>query len=392
MILLAVAGPCRADAARQQIPPLFSVTLDEPFPSARQTFDQARELILQRYYSDTITEEALYRGALEGMLHTISPPHNKGQGRLFTPQEYGQFNEALQGSRTTLGVDLKFNQADGSLTVTDVVPGSPADGVLRPYDRIMRIDGKVLRGLPLKQLNGLLDGPEGSRIALTVVRDIQVLELGLSKGRFKAQNLVTAELPGGVHYLRIKRFYSGLSLDLHQALTARGDSPMRLVIDLRGNPGGVFAEGVRSAETFLGKNSILLRTVQRPNSLKRYVSGNTRPLDARAIILVDKHTASAAEIFSAALRDHGVAQLVGTSTYGKATMEQTMPLDNGYWVKFIVGAMYSPRGVSWFDKGLLPDFYVETATPLKTLEKLAPAQRLKQDLPLATAWKLLQSD
>ena len=390
---LTLAAPMVQAGETAQVPPLFGVELGEPFPEAEATFGEARKLILDKYYSPTITDEALYRGAIDGMLRAVSPPHNKTLSRLFTPEEYGRFTGALSGTRSTLGAQLKFNRDDGSLTVTEIEPGSPADGVLEVHDRIMRVDGKPLRKLSLDALNALIDGPPGTRLMLTVVRDIVVMQVPLTKSAFKARNLEVQDLPGGIRHVRIKRFYNGVSGDLKEVLPGvGGESLSKLVLDLRGNPGGVFLEGIRVAELFLNARDVLLLTQQRPTAIKRYVSSNEAPIAADVILLVDDQTASAAEILAAALRDHGVARIVGTSTFGKATMEQTFPLGNGHHMKFIIGAMYGPRGVSWFDKGLKPDFYSETGKALDDLGRLAPAQRLKQDLALATAFKLLQAE
>lgn len=376
----------------KSVPPLFSVELAEEFPHPRETFDEARKLILDHYYSSTIDEAALYRGAIDGMLRLISPPHNRELSRMFSPDQYEQFADALTGTQSTIGAKLTFNRDDGSLTVTEITPGSPADGVLQVHDRIMRIGGSPLKGLSQDGLNRLLDGPPGTQLQLTVVRDIQVLDLPVVKDRFKTRNLLSEELPDGVRYLRIKRFYQGLAADLMGQLQAGAQPVQRLIIDLRGNPGGVFAEGLRSAEVFIGEKGVLALTQQRPNKVQRYVSANPAAVEVKAVVLVDKQTASSAEILAAALRDHGMAQLVGTATFGKASLERTFLLQNGYRMKFIIAAMYSPRGTSWFGKGLLPDFHVETAKPLEQLDRLSAAARLQQDLPLATAWKLLRSE
>ena len=123
------------------------------------------------------------------------------------------------------------------------------------------------------------------------------------------------------------------------------------------------------------------------------MSSNAEPLQLDVVMLINKKTASASEIFATAMKAHGAAQLVGTSTYGKATLEETFELKNGFWAKFIVGAMYDPRGRSWYKSGVVPDFYIDQDVDLHAkLEPLGAQQRLAKDLQLNAAWRLLKEE
>lgn len=145
------------------------------------------------------------------------------------------------------------------------------------------------------------------------------------------------------------------------------------------------------AETLLEKDKVILRILQKKQQIQNYVSTNSNPANFEIVVLINQNTASSAEVFATALRDHQKARLVGTRTHGKASVEGTYSLKNGYYAKFIIAAMYSPRGQSWHSKGLLPDYFIDADTSkVNKLRALPFKQQLQADLQLATAWNLLK--
>ena len=134
----------------------------------------------------------------------------------------------------------------------------------------------------------------------------------------------------------------------------------------------------------------MLRTFTRDKKLQNYISSNKEPFDFKVAVLVNEATASAAEILSSALRDHAIALIIGTKTFGKGVFEKTYTLKNDFRAKFITGAMYTPKGRAWQSVGLKPDFLIEQSPEfLKALLKLNPKERLKKDAAMITAVKLL---
>ncbi len=396
-LMLSLALIMQAVPARDtnpQYPPLFSVSLEQAFPEPVSSFDEVRQLILDKYYSPTITEDALYYAAIKGMLAHISPPSNREQASLWPPEQYQNVRDRLKGEQVSLGIKSQFNSKDGSVTVTEVLPHSPADGILEVSDRIMRINGESLKGQHVNAVNSLLNGSVDSEVELVVVRDIEVLTLKLNRHRFDIENLKVTALPGNIGLIEILKVDRDMSASLREAL---GKAPLLdaegLIIDLRNNTGGVFAEGLRMAELFLPERHVVLRIVRRPEKLQNYVSSSRQPIDTRLAVLVNKKTASSAEILASSLQAHGRASLVGTSTYGKATLEETFTLKNNYRVKFIIGAMYDPRGRSWQDRGLTPDYYIhQQVNNLPALARLPAEKRLNSDQQLKAAWKLLHDE
>ncbi|MFH2219930.1 MAG: S41 family peptidase [Pseudomonadota bacterium] len=388
---LFIRGPWCSAQDRDAFKPLFPVDIRHEFPKPGDTFDSVKDLILGNYYSDDITEKALYWAAIQGMLRYISPPDNRDLAKIWTPEEYEQILQALKGVELSIGIQSNFNPNDGSLTVTGVSSDSPADTILKPFDRIMRIDSFPLKGKSISELNALLKGKEGTEVTLTVNRDIEVFDVTLKRETFETKTLIVSRLTDSIALVEIKSFTAHLSDKLGDELAQlRNDGFKGLIVDLRNNNGGVLNDALRTVELFLPKNQVILRTLQRKTGLKNYISSNDSPSEFDMAILVNHHTASSAEILTSALQDHNRALIVGAQTFGKGVFEQTFTLKNDFRVKFITGAMYSPKGKTWQGKGITPDFLVEQSDEtLASLLKMDVKDRFRNDVAMITAYKLL---
>jgi carboxyl-terminal processing protease len=366
------------------------VQLEDEFKDPQATFEEVKDLILKNYYTD-IDETTLYHAAIEGMLRHISPPENPELGKLWTEAAYAPVKNALKGVKVSLGIKSTYSASEGSLLVTGTTEGAPAHGVILPGDRIKRIDGKPLKNLPVSEINALMNGPVDSAVTLTVVRDITVEEIKLTRTEFATTNLNLSLINAETLLVEIYRFTSDISKQIKGELVQYKDLGVKyVIIDLRSNPGGVFVEALRTAEIFLGERSVLLRTQKRDKN-QNYVSSSKEPLEFKIAILTNESTASSAEILTGALQDHRKAVVIGTKTYGKGVFEQTFTLKNDYRAKFIIGAMYTPRNKPWQSKGIVPDFSVkQDAKKLEALRKLKPADRLVKDTGLLTAYKILR--
>ncbi len=385
------SGLCTAVALAGDVKPLFKVAIDHEFPNGRETVDEVVELILRDYYTDKVNEESLWWGAVEGILRRLSPEENKKLATIWPPDEYSAVDQTLRGVQESIGIKSTFNPSDGALTVTEVLAGGPSESLLFPLDRIVRIDGLPLKGLPLKQIDGLLKGDPGTRVSLKVIRDIMIFDLLVPRGRAKVNNVEALLLPDGVGYLCVKTFSQGVSERLDEELAAfAAKEASGVILDFRGNSGGVFGEALKSAQLFIAKGRGLMRMVTHGSKINTYVSDRETPFTFRTVVLVDGKSASASEIVAAALRDEVGALLVGTRSYGKATMEKTYTLENKFRVRFTNAALYSPKGKSWQKTGLLPDFVIsQTEDIAKQARKLPVDQRLARDQQLRAAQRLL---
>jgi len=389
-VLLLLALLTQAEEKRK-VAPLFTVALEHEFPDAAAAFEEARGLLLEHYYSSSLTEEALYWAAIEGMLRHISPPGNPELGKIWQPADYSKVRDSLKGVKVSVGIKSSFNQKDGSLTVTGVEPTSPADGLLQANDRIMRIDDQPLSGKSVSDVNSLLQGEIGTKVSLKIIRDIKIFEVQLERSEFHTQQFVCLPVDAKIWLCELRTITATTSADVAEQLAlAREANVTGLVLDLRNNVGGVFLEALRTVELFLGEKTVMLRTLKKADNLQNYVSTTEEPYDFDIAILANENTASSAEIIVAGLQDAG-ATVVGKKTYGKGVFEQTFALENKFRLKFIIGTMYSPKGKSWQSKGILPDYAVDQKPAVvKTLRQLPVSQRLSKDVSLITAVKLLR--
>lgn len=375
-----------------KLEPLFPVALEHKFPDSKDTFEEVKKLILENYYSDEISEDALYWAAIEGMLRRISPPENKELAKIWTPEEYAKILDGLKGEQVSIGIKTSFNAGDGSLTVNEILPGSPAENILMQYDRILKVGSELIKGKPVSEISKLLDGDEGTEVTLKVNRGTEIFDVTIKRRKFETENLIVTKLSDGIALIEIKRFTEGMYEKLKDELVRLDNEKFkRLVIDLRNDPGGVFMEPLKIVEIFLPEKGILLRTFTRDKKNQNYVSTNKEPLNFDMAVLVNGNTASSSEILAGSLRDHQKAMIIGTKTYGKGVFEKTFTIKNDYRVKFITGVMYTPKGQPWQGKGLLPDFVVDQDDKtVEALLKLDVNERLKKDIGLITAVKLLK--
>ncbi len=390
-LVLALSATLGLASDDSGIRPLFPVALAHDFPDAQKTFEKVKTLLLEKYYSPTLTEDALYAAAIKGMLRHVSPPEHPDLAQLWTPDEYAQILDALKGEQVSIGIRTMYNPGEGSLTVTEILPDSPADNVLSARDRILRIDGQPLVGKKSAEIAELLEGPEGSKVTLTVNRDIRVFDVTLTRQKVPTQNLAVTRLDKAIAVVELRSFTSGISAEMKTELDKlAAEGVTKLILDFRANGGGIFEEALKMAELFLPAKSIIINVVQKDSKVRSVASSNASPYVFNVAILTSRNTASSAEVVAAALQDNGRAFLVGSRTYGKGVFETTFLLDNGYHVKFITGAMYSPKGRSWQTKGLLPDFLADQDNnTLAALLKLDPKTRFLRDVALVTAVKLL---
>ena len=375
----------------RDIKPLFPVQIEHEFPNPEASCREVMELITEHYYTDEVDDKTLWWGAVEGMLRALSPEENKSLAKIWQPKDYEKIDQSLRGIQESIGIKSSFNPADGSLTVTEVVPGGPSETLLKPYDRIVRIDTTPLKGLSVQEVQDLLKGEVGTRVSLKVVRDVAIFDLLVTRSKVKLHNVRTQAFPGDVEYIALKKFSKGVSEEIREAIQeCVKEGVTRVLLDLRGNTGGVLNEALACSKLFVAKGKPVMILVSHGSKMTKYVSDNTEPFDVRLAVLIDKHSASASEIVAAALRDEAGALLVGTRTFGKATMEKTFALKNKYRVRFTNAAIYSPKGKTWQKNGLLPDIPVDQdVTVAAKLRKLPAKVRLLKDVQLRAAYRVL---
>ncbi len=312
-----------------------------------------------------------------------------------TPGQLGEVYAQIDGNFVGLGIELKME--DGRLLIVRVITGSPAqEAGIRAGDYITTVDGQPIEGLNTDQAANLLLGEEGSLVVVSVVTPGHpARELRIRRRRVDVASIDEVEMldpAQGIAYLRINCFQKSTARDLEAALWQLHRQGMRrLIIDLRGNPGGLLTTAVDAVDLFVDRGSIVSTRGRNVQEDFTYTARSGGTWNVPLVVLVDADSASAAEIFAGAIRDHRRGTLVGTRTYGKGSVQGIFPLSiDGAGVRLTTAKFYSPSGRSYNRVGVDPDIVVHTAA--RPIEGATPpaARRLDSilDAGLQTAQRI----
>ena len=322
---------------------------------------------IQNEYVDAVTDSALYRKSVDGMLYELRDPYST----FLPPDRFARLNETTTGNYAGLGVEVDLR--DGWLIVVAAIPGGPAEHAgLQPGDRITAISGKQTKGWTNEEASKVLRGKPGTTVALTIERpgSLAPIELKVQRSTIHQSAVRRASLLGeGVGYIDLKAFSDSTAKELNGAITALLARGMKtLVIDLRMNPGGLLAQGVRVSDLFLNPGQKIVSMRGRlPEANREYAdSAVQRWPQLPLLVLVDGRSASAAEIVAGALQDHDRAVLIGTPTYGKGSAQSVIPFGLEGGLKITTARWFTPAGRSITKKRPVDD---DTDDPLPTVRE-----------------------
>ncbi len=319
--------------------------------------DQAVRVLQAHYVDQKLDYTKLTRGGIRGMIESLNDPNSE----YLDPDQYRRQQDSFAGRYTGIGIYVSF-RADYP-QITGVVPGSPAEKAgIKTDDVIVKVDGKDARGLRADQASAEIQGPEGTRVTLTLRRGADTFDVGVVRARIKLPFVLSSKLEGGVLYLRIFSFGDNSSSELDSQLASGLPGAKAVVLDLRDDPGGFISSADDIISRFLSSGETFeLR--DRTGTVERHqVSGSHPAAAVPLVVVVNANSASASEIVAGSLQVHGRARLVGTRTYGKATVQQDYPLPGGGDLHITIKRWYLPNGTSVDKRGLQPDVEVALAS------------------------------
>ena len=356
----------------------------------QKLFDRTWKIVKKSYFDTDMNEQdwnrwkAHYQGkikteedayvAINTMLASLDDPYSK----FMSKKEFTELNSSIASKITGIGVNI-FSNA-GKIMILNVIDGTPASAAdLKSGDIIYAVDKKEVSGMTISDVAALVRGPENSTVELTLLRNDKKINKTIKRKEIKIKT-VKSSVDKNIGYIQILSFIGSTTSNEFVEALEKTDKTDGLIIDLRGNPGGLLPNAVFIANLFIPEGKIV--SVVGRNGYKQDLNAQKTnfTIDKPLVVLVDHSSASASEILSGALKDYNKAKLVGTTTYGKGMVQEVLPLPNETGLNLTIAKYLTPSGTDINKKGIEPDVNVEL-----TLDDL----KQNKDSQLITAKKVL---
>ena len=317
-----------------------------------KVFSDVIELI-QKDYVDEVEAKDLIQKAIQGMLQGLDP-----HSSLLPPDAFEDLQIDTKGKFTGIGIHITMQ--NGFVTVISPIEDTPAQKAgIESGDRIIKVDGTLTKDL--REAVRMMRGPKGSKVVVTILREgvKKPLDFEITRDEIPIQSVKSISLKPGFGYVRISNFTGTTTQEFEKALEKleASEKPMKgLVLDLRNNGGGLLNQAISISDEFLDKGAIV--------SMKGREKKNTKVFNATPspvqrtypiVVLINGGTASASEIVAGALQDHKRALVLGTTTFGKGSVQTVENLRDGSGLKLTIARYYTPNGRSIQAKGIEPD-------------------------------------
>nr|WP_183728968.1 S41 family peptidase [Desulfurispira natronophila] len=345
------------DALRQQLK-LFSETLS----------------YINANYIEVPDQKELIYGAIQGMLSSLDP-----HSAFMKPETYQDFQTDTRGEFGGLGIQIAVR--DRVLTIIAPIEDTPAyEAGLKAGDRIIRVEGETTEGMSVMDAIKVLRGEPGTDVTITIWRE------GLNVGKdftitrdIIKVNSVRSKRYGDIGYIRISNFNENTSRELRNELDKLEKKPIQgVVLDLRNNPGGLLSQAIEVASAFIEPGKLIVytegRTATRNELSARRFDDKDR--DYPMVVLVNQGSASASEIVSGALQDYQRAIVMGTTTFGKASVQTVIPLSDGSGMRLTTAEYFTPKGRAIQDVGIVPDIKVRSGKVVSdesSMDRVSPS-------------------
>lgn len=318
----------------------------------RESWQRKREELLNQNYKNP---KQAYKAIAEA-LETLNDPYT----RFLEPNQFEALTSQTSGEISGVGVRLTIDKRTSQLTVVDTLRKSPAsEAGIKRGDRIVRIDGKPTALMTMEQASEAISGELGTEVKLQLLRPNQeVYNVTLVRSQIEIASVsYTVKEEGNlkIGYIKLEEFSSHAAEQMEVAIKELSkENVSGYVLDLRNNPGGLLFASVDIARQWMPKGEIVF-TIDRKGGDRHFMANNTALTDLPLVILVNRGSASASEILAGALKESGRATIVGTTTYGKGTVQSVHSLEDGSGLAVTIARYYPPSGTDINQKGIKPD-------------------------------------
>ena len=305
-------------------------------------------------YVENVSPETIITGGINGTVNALGDPYSQ----YMDAATYKDFSRMTKGSFG--GVGLVLGSKENVITVVAPIESTPGDKAgIKTGDQIVKIDGKDTKDLTLEQTVNLIRGPEGSEVTLTINRaGEEVRDYHLVRSNIEIKTVGGKMLDNGIGYIRLSMFNEHTGNDFSEKIEELAGQGMKgVILDLRNNPGGLLSESIKVANHFVPQGPVV--SVVRRDGTKQTHFSDGETTKYPVVILVNGGSASASEIVAGAVQDTGAGTLIGTKTFGKGTVQITMPLGDDSAVKLTVAKYATPNDRFIHGIGIVPDIIVE---------------------------------
>jgi len=336
-------------------------------------FTDALRIIKENHVEQVSMKDLIY-GALNGMTKSLDPFSS-----FFTPKQYESFRQETEGEFGGVGIEIGMEK--GRPVVISPIEGTPAFRAgIKAGDVILEVNGEDTSNMSLIDVVQRIRGKVGTKVQLTIYRKgmEKPMKIELERALIKIESVKWTTL-GDVGYIKLSQFNENVSVQVERALKELASQRVKgVILDLRNDPGGLLSEAVNVADLFLPEGRLVVYTRSRNGETQKYFARRKPvvPDELPVIVLINKGSASASEIVAGALQDYKRAVILGEKSFGKASVQNIIPLEDGSALKLTVAHYYTPLGRLIHNKGIVPD--VQVAMDENQEEALQEAIRQKR--------------
>lgn len=341
--------------------------------------------IIDEHYLGDVDESKLKDGALKGYVEAVGDEYTE----YYTKEEMDSFEEDTLGNFTGIGIYMVKDTENNVIKVLTPIDGTPAynEGI-QPGDIISKVDGVEYTGEQMTEAANKIKGEVGTTVKLGIIRGTENLEIEIKRENIKINHVESKTLDNNVGYLKLSTFDEGCADEFKQKYDEinANQNIKALILDLRNNGGGLVEEALNIADYFTDKDSKLLITVDKKEKEEIRKAKQSKYINVPVIVLINENTASASEILAGALRDNGIAKIVGTKSYGKGVIQEVLTLQDGTGIKITTNEYFTPNKTKINKVGIEPD---ETVNLPETVKSVLTVEE-KDDTQLQKAQELLK--
>ena len=334
-----------------------------------------RKIIDNEYVSE-IEEENLVEGAVKGYVEGLGDEYTE----YFTKSEMEEFKSEVQGNYVGVGIYMMQNTKENNIVILYPIEGSPAEKAgLKSGDIIKKVDDTEFTGEDFEKVSTYIKGKEGTKVKIEIERNGENLTFEVERKKIDLYPIKTEILQNNIGYIKVSSFDDDCAKEFKQTYNElnKSNKLKGLIIDLRNNGGGIVDEALDMVDLILDKDKIELISINKKGEEEIKKSKSNPVINVPIVVLVNDNTASASEIFAAALKENGKATIVGEKTYGKGVIQELISLRDGSGIKVTIEEYLTPNRNKINKLGITPDKEVtlpDTVTSIYNIEKTEDTQ------------------